>query len=159
MKELFFISVEKLGFCLYGPGTLSEETQSYKKMLTKQTFNSFRYLLQVESQLCPVTDSSHLAQHPPHLSMWLYVGGFLSFLSLNNILLCIYVCVCVLVTQSCPALCNHMDCSLPGFSVPRILQARMLEQVAISFSSIYVYIPYFLYPSTYHLFPYLDYCE
>ena len=27
------------------------------------------------------------------------------------------VCVCVLVTQSCPTLCNPMDCSPPGFSV------------------------------------------
>jgi len=27
-----------------------------------------------------------------------------------------------------------MDCSLPGFSIPGILQARTLEWVAISFS-------------------------
>ena len=38
--------------------------------------------------------------------------------------------------QSCPTLCNPMDCSLPGFSVHGILQARTLEWVAISFSSI-----------------------
>ena len=38
------------------------------------------------------------------------------------------------VTQSCPTLCDHMDCSLPGFSVHRILQARTLEWAAISFS-------------------------
>ena len=31
-------------------------------------------------------------------------------------------------------LCNSVDCSLPGFSVRRILQARILEWVAISFS-------------------------
>ena len=37
--------------------------------------------------------------------------------------------------QSCPTLCNPMDCSLPGFSVPGILQARTLEWVAISFSN------------------------
>ena len=36
--------------------------------------------------------------------------------------------------QSCPTLCNPMDCSLPGFSVHGILQARTLEWVAISFS-------------------------
>ena len=40
----------------------------------------------------------------------------------------------VLVTQSCPTLCHPMDCSQPGFSVHRILQARILEWVAISFS-------------------------
>ena len=40
----------------------------------------------------------------------------------------------VLVTQSCPTLCNSMDCSLPGSSVHGILQARILEWVAIPFS-------------------------
>ena len=42
--------------------------------------------------------------------------------------------VCVLVAQSCPALCNPMDCSPPGSSVHGILQARILRWVAISFS-------------------------
>ena len=37
--------------------------------------------------------------------------------------------------QSCPTLCNPIDCSLPGFPVPGILQARTLEWVAISFSN------------------------
>ena len=37
--------------------------------------------------------------------------------------------------QSCPTLCDPMDCSLPGFSVHGILQARTLEWVAISFSN------------------------
>ena len=38
------------------------------------------------------------------------------------------------VTQSCQTLCDPMDCSLPGSSVPGIFQARVLEWVAISFS-------------------------
>ena len=38
------------------------------------------------------------------------------------------------VAQSCPTLCDPIDCSLPGSSVPGILQARILEWVAISFS-------------------------
>ena len=37
--------------------------------------------------------------------------------------------------QSCPTLCDPIDGSLPGFPVPRILQARTLEWVAISFSN------------------------
>ena len=37
--------------------------------------------------------------------------------------------------QLCPTLCDPMDCSLPGFSVRGILQARTLEWVAISFSN------------------------
>ena len=39
-----------------------------------------------------------------------------------------------LVTESCPTLCDPKDCSLSGSSVHRILQARILEWVAISFS-------------------------
>ena len=37
--------------------------------------------------------------------------------------------------QSCPTLCNPIDSSTPGSSVPGILQARILEWVAISFSN------------------------
>ena len=33
----------------------------------------------------------------------------------------------MLVAQLCPTLCDPMDCSLPGPSVHRILQARILE--------------------------------
>ena len=39
----------------------------------------------------------------------------------------------VLIIQLCPALCNPMDCRLPGSSVHGILQARTLEWVAIPF--------------------------
>ena len=39
-----------------------------------------------------------------------------------------------LVAQSCATLCDPMDCSLPGSSVHGILQARILEWVAILFS-------------------------
>ena len=38
------------------------------------------------------------------------------------------------VAQSCPTLCYPVDCSLPGSSIHGILQARILEWVAISFS-------------------------
>ena len=38
------------------------------------------------------------------------------------------------VAQSCQTLCEPMDYSLQGFSVHEILQARILEWVAISFS-------------------------
>ena len=40
----------------------------------------------------------------------------------------------MLIAQLYPTLCDLMDCSLPGFSVHGILQARMLECVAVSFS-------------------------
>ena len=40
----------------------------------------------------------------------------------------------VKVAQFCPTLCEPTDCSLPGSFVHRILQARILEWVAIPFS-------------------------
>ena len=38
---------------------------------------------------------------------------------------------CAKLLQSCPALCDPMDCSLPGSSVHRLLQVRILEWVAM----------------------------
>ena len=38
------------------------------------------------------------------------------------------------VAQLCPTLCNPVDCNLPGSSIHGILQTRILEWVAISFS-------------------------
>ena len=37
------------------------------------------------------------------------------------------------VAQSCPTLSDPIDCSLPGFSVHGILQAKVLEWGAIAF--------------------------
>ena len=51
---------------------------------------------------------------------------------LSYMLLCVCVCVCV---QLCLTLCNLMNCSLPASSVHGIWQARILEWVAISFST------------------------
>ena len=46
------------------------------------------------------------------------------------------MCLCLkcIVTQSCLSLCDPMDFSPPGSSVHEILQARILEWVAIPFS-------------------------
>ena len=44
------------------------------------------------------------------------------------------VVVVALVVQLCPTFCNPMDCSLSGSFVHGILQARILEWVAIPFS-------------------------
>ena len=40
--------------------------------------------------------------------------------------------------QSCLTLCDPIDRSSPGSSVPEILQTRILEWVAISFSNHYI---------------------
>ena len=53
---------------------------------------------------------------------------------------CVCVCVCVAWVHACsvaksyPTLCDTMDCSPPGSSVHGVLQARILEWVAIFFS-------------------------
>ena len=44
------------------------------------------------------------------------------------------LCMKVLVTQSCLTLCHPMDYIPPSASVHGILQARILQWVAISFS-------------------------
>ena len=73
---------------------------------------------------------------PVNIQGWFPLGstGLISLLSkglsrVPKILLC--VCMHAKSLQSCPALCNPMDCSPPGSSVHGILQARILEQVAI----------------------------
>ena len=48
--------------------------------------------------------------------------------------ICLAIHSLVPVAQSCPTLCNPMDCSPPGSYVCEIFQARILEWVAISFS-------------------------
>ena len=58
-----------------------------------------------------------------------------------SIHLCLFCCLAYRVVtaakslQSCPTLCDPIDRSPAGSSVPRILQARTLEWVAISFSN------------------------
>ena len=45
----------------------------------------------------------------------------------------------MLVTQSCPTLCDPMDYSPPGSFIRGISQARVLEWLAISFSIVLGY--------------------
>ena len=42
------------------------------------------------------------------------------------------------VAQLCPTLSDPMDCSLPGFSIHGIFQARVLEWGAIAFSDLII---------------------
>ena len=51
-----------------------------------------------------------------------------------------FVCVHVKSPQSCLTLCSPMDCRFLGSSVHGILQARVLEWVAISFSNYIIYV-------------------
>ena len=76
---------------------------------------------------------------------WYHIGVWICIylIVMLGIFSCVfYLSVCLLwrerekseVTQSCPTLCDPVDCSLPGSLVHGILQARILQWVAISFS-------------------------
>ena len=65
------------------------------------------------------------------VGFWILV--FSPLLTFLNYLHDFYYRVCS-VTQSCPTVFDLMDCNPPGSSVLGILQARMLEWVAISSS-------------------------
>ena len=66
---------------------------------------------------------------PPHTASLMRLPPLQT--SVTGLTLCVRVCVCVLVGQLCPTLCDPVDCSPPGSSVRGILQARILEWVAI----------------------------
>ena len=57
-------------------------------------------------------------------------SGFLLLRSIRK-----YAAAATKSLQSCPTLCDPIDSSPPGSSIPGILQARTLEWVAISFSN------------------------
>ena len=66
-----------------------------------------------------------------YLYFWsLFCSVGLFFLSLGKYYA---VLIVVLLTKSCVILCDPRDCTLPGFSVHGISQARVLEWVAITF--------------------------
>ena len=67
------------------------------------------------------------------LSQALYLAGLLKISREKNIFTMFYYFISE-VAQSCPTLRDPVDCSPPGSSVHGILQARILEWVAISFS-------------------------
>ena len=59
--------------------------------------------------------------------------------------------MCAQFAQSRQTLCDPMDCSLPGSSVHGILQARVLEWVAVSFFNSTIYIFFIHSPVDRHL--------
>ena len=64
----------------------------------------------------------------------------------------LYECMHARLLQSCLTLCDPMDCSLPGFSVPVIFQARILKWIAMPSSRMYtIYICVCVYVYIYRL--------
>ena len=100
--------------------------------------------------LCPASFCSARPNLPvtPGMS-WLPTFAFQSPVMNRTSFVCVCVCVCVCVLvlggllglhaataksfQSCPTLCDPIDGSPPGSTVPGTLQARTVEWVAISF--------------------------
>ena len=75
------------------------------------------------------------------LCFWPQVQGVsgLNLCSLSILWCCVYLShlqfsVKVIVAQSCPSLCDPMDCSPSRLLCPWIFQARILERVVIPFS-------------------------
>ena len=61
-----------------------------------------------------------------HMMISGFISGFSTLL---------YCSMLSSVSQSCPTLCDPMECSFPGSSVHGIFQARIPEWVAISYST------------------------
>ena len=69
---------------------------------------------------------------------WQVTWGYKESVMTERLILSLYTVFTTIeiseVTQSCPTLCDPVDCNLPGSSIHGILQARKLECVANSFS-------------------------
>ena len=109
---------------------------------------------------CPSFPPSFLPSLPfsPSLLLLLYFPTFVQYF-------CFHAAAAVAAKslQSCPTLCDPIDGSPPGSSVPGILQARTLEWVAISFSNCFhntsQFLFFFLSSPPLFSFPLLSFSE
>ena len=76
---------------------------------------------------CPLEAGQGLCPHSTPLKSKKQFGG----------IWILHVNVNMKVAQLCPTLCDSVDCNLPGSSIHGILQARILEWVAIPFQGIF----------------------
>ena len=110
----------------------------------------------MDNQQSPTCCTENYIQYPVIKPYWKSIWTNVCVCIYMYIYICVYIYICiiitllysrnwhntvnqlyvvkVLVTQSCLTLCDPIYCSPPGFSVHGILQARLLEWVAISFS-------------------------
>ena len=88
-------------------------------------------LMSISQSLCSSNAGLLIPRTHPPPSLWTF---HILLICLKGFFSCPLFLIKVLVTQSCLTLCNPMDCSTPGSSVHGVLQARILEWVAIPFS-------------------------
>ena len=93
-----------------------------QKKMARQIFRQYPVHVCFMTQSCPGKNNTVFA----HCHSWWFVYTFVR--------LQLGACVCVLIAQSCLALCDPIDCSPPDSSFRGILQARTLEWVALSSS-------------------------
>ena len=119
--------------CLFADSNLSQKARVWAfsllwVQLQLGILSSVHYLslitkLSSQTKGFPNSDAS-LSDFKCHSAHWFWQDDQLYW----------WECVCS-VTQSCLTLCEPIDCRLPDFSIHGIFQARILEWVAISFSS------------------------
>ena len=89
---------------------------------SKSQRHLFIFVYSLKKQMCALLYTKY------HFKCFQIITNLIVLITLKQVLLC------VLVTQLCQTLCDPMDWRLPGSSVCGILQARILEWVAIYFS-------------------------
>ena len=103
---------------------------------------AFPYQPATASALCPACQLLAGVDWPsvdPSRFVWAWspcLDPFLCLTSCSEGITCLRACVHAKSLQLCPNLCDHMDCSPPSSSVCGILQARILEWIVISSSSV-----------------------
>ena len=101
---------------------LWREKQNTRKKSKQSTLTwSFKYLA-FQQKAFGSFNPTYCSQSLKTLSAWKYLNKRFAAATAKSL-------------QSCLTLCDPIDSSPPGFSVPGILQARTLEWVAISFSN------------------------
>ena len=99
----------------------SEFSTIYFFSKKKKKSQSIPYANEASSELVPST-SLHLSDRE---------GNILNIIQSVKLLGCSFLRVRDKSLQLCPTLSNHIDCSPPGSSVHGILQAKILEWVAV----------------------------
>ena len=118
-----------------GPGGIAEAIFTLDLFVLSLVFDpsSCWYVPKVSSYILYTHVSSYiLYTHVSSYILYMHVSSYILYTHVSSYIL--YMHVKVLVVQSCLTLCDPMGCSLPNSSVHGILQARILEWIAISSS-------------------------